>query len=53
MSQNVTSSWGGSRKLPYVFTGQVIYILMIVLKVETCYYTNNKDIFIYINDYIY
>ena len=32
MSQNVTSSWGGTRKLPYAFTEQGIYMLMTVLK---------------------
>ena len=32
MSQNVTSSWGGNRKLPYAFTEQGIYMLMTVLK---------------------
>lgn len=30
--QNVTSSWGGSRYLPYAFTEQGIYMLMTVLK---------------------
>ena len=34
MSQNVISSWGGSRKLPYAFTEQGIYMLMTVLKGE-------------------
>ena len=33
-SQNVTSSWGGVRKLPYAFTEQGIYMLMTVLKGE-------------------
>ena len=33
-SQNVTSSWGGSRKSPYAFTEQGIYMLMTVLKGE-------------------
>lgn len=33
-SQNVTSSWGGTRKLPYAFTEQGIYMLMTVLKGE-------------------
>ena len=33
-SQIVTSSWGGSRYLPYVFTEQGIYMLMTVLKGE-------------------
>ena len=32
MSQNVTSSWGGTRKLPYAFTEQGVYMLMTVLK---------------------
>ena len=32
MSQNVTSSWGGTRKLSNVFTEQGIYMLMSVLK---------------------
>ena len=32
MSQNVISSWGGNRKLPYAFTEQGIYMLMTVLK---------------------
>ena len=34
MSKNLTSSWGGSRKLPYAFTEQGIYMLMTVLKGE-------------------
>ena len=34
MSKNMTSSWGGTRKLPYVFTEQGIYMLMTVLKGE-------------------
>ena len=34
MSQNMTSSWGGTRKLPYAFTEQGIYMLMTVLKGE-------------------
>ena len=32
ISQNVISSWGGNRKLPYVFTEQGIYMLMTVLR---------------------
>lgn len=32
--KNFTSSWGGSRKLPYGFTEQGIYMLMTVLKDE-------------------
>lgn len=31
-SQNVTSSWGGTRYLPYAFTEEGIYMLMTVLK---------------------
>ena len=31
-SKNSTSSWGGSRYLPYAFTEQGIYMLMTVLK---------------------
>ena len=34
ISKNLTSSWGGVRKLPYVFTEQGIYMLMTVLKGE-------------------
>ena len=34
MSKNLTSSWGGRRKLPKVFTEQGIYMLMTVLKGE-------------------
>ena len=33
-SQNATSSWGGKRKLPYVFTEQGIYMLATVLRGE-------------------
>ena len=32
MSHFATSSWGGTRKLPYAFTEQGIYMLMTVLK---------------------
>lgn len=31
-SKKLTSSWGGTRKLPYAFTEQGIYMLMTVLK---------------------
>ena len=31
-SQNATSSWGGTRKLPYAFTEQGVYMLATVLK---------------------
>ena len=33
-SQNATSSWGGKRILPYVFTEQGIYMLATVLRGE-------------------
>ena len=33
-SKNLTSSWGGNRKLPFVFTEQGIYMLMTILKGE-------------------
>jgi len=33
-SKKLTSSWGGIRKLPYVFTEQGVYMLMTVLKGE-------------------
>ena len=32
ISQNAISSWGGTRKLPYVFTEQGVYMLATVLK---------------------
>lgn len=32
MSKKSTSSWGGTRKLPYAFTEQGVYMLMTVLK---------------------
>lgn len=34
MSKNLTSNWGGTRKLPFVFTEQGVYMLMTVLKGE-------------------
>lgn len=34
MCKNFTSSWGGTRHLPYAFTEQGIYMLMTVLKGE-------------------
>lgn len=34
ISKKLTSNWGGTRKLPYVFTEQGIYMLMTVLKGE-------------------
>lgn len=32
MSQNAISNWGGTRKLPYAFTEQGVYMLATVLK---------------------
>ena len=32
MSKNLTSRWGGTRKCPYAFTEQGVYMLMAVLK---------------------
>ncbi|MBQ9592907.1 MAG: ORF6N domain-containing protein [Lachnospiraceae bacterium] len=34
MSKKSTSSWGGRRKLPYVFTEQGLYMLMTILRGE-------------------
>jgi hypothetical protein len=34
MCKNFTSRWGGTRKMPYAFTEQGIYMLMTVLKGE-------------------
>lgn len=40
MSQNVTSSWGGTRKLPYVFTEHGILMLSSVLNSEKAVQVN-------------
>lgn len=40
MSQNATSSWGGTRKLPYAFTEQGIAMLSSVLKAQTAVEVN-------------
>lgn len=40
MSQNATSSWGGTRKLPYTFTEQGIAMLSSVLKSKTAVEVN-------------
>lgn len=37
-SKILTSSWGGTRKLPYAFTEQGVYMLMTVLKGELATY---------------
>ena len=39
-SQNVTSSWGGDRRLPYAFTEQGIAMLSSVLKSQTAVEAN-------------
>ena len=39
-SQNVTSSWGGDRRLPYAFTEQGIAMLSSVLKSQTAVEVN-------------
>jgi phage regulator Rha-like protein len=40
ISQNVTSSWGGSRKLPFAFTEQGVAMLSSVLNSETAIEVN-------------
>ena len=40
ISQNATSSWGGTRKLPYAFTEQGIAMLSSVLKSQTAVEVN-------------
>lgn len=40
ISQNVTSSWGGTRKLPYVFTEQGVAMLSSVLRSKKAIQTN-------------
>ena len=40
MSQKATSSWGGTRKLPYAFTEQGIAMLSSVLKSQTAVEVN-------------
>lgn len=44
ISQNVTSSWGGTRKLPYAFTEQGVAMLSSVLKSETAIEVNIRII---------
>jgi len=39
-SQNVTSSWGGRRKFPHVFTEQGVAMLPSVLNSETAFAVN-------------
>jgi phage regulator Rha-like protein len=44
ISQNVTSSWGGSRKLPYAFTKQGVAMLSSVLNSKTAIGVNIRII---------
>ncbi len=44
ISQNVTSSWGGTRKLPYAFTEQGVAMLSSVLNSETAIEVNIRTI---------
>lgn len=46
-SQNVTSSWGGRRTLPYVFTEQGVAMLSSVLNSETAIRVNIQIIRIF------
>lgn len=54
-SKNLTSSWGGSRYLPYAFTEQRIYMLMTVLKGDLAYneiYQQAKNTIFIVDNYI-
>lgn len=44
MSQNATSSWGGRRKLPYVFTEQGVAMLSSILNSDTAIEVNIRII---------
>ena len=44
ISQNVTSSWGGTRKVPYAFTEQGVAMLSSVLNSETAIEVNIRII---------
>lgn len=44
ISQNVTSSWGGTRKLPYAFTEQGVAMLSSVLNSDTAIEVNIRII---------
>lgn len=48
MSQNATSSWGGTRKLPYAFTEQGIAMLSSVLKSKTAVEVNIRIMWAFI-----
>ena len=43
ISQNVTSIWGGTRKLPYAFTEQGVAMLSSVLNSETAIRSKYQD----------
>ena len=53
-SQNATSSWGGSRKLPYAFTEHGVLQLANVLKSERATQMSIKiiEVFVSIRDYL-
>jgi hypothetical protein len=53
-SQNATSSWGGSRKLPYAFTEHGILQLANVLKSERAAQMSIKiiEVFVSLRDYL-
>jgi phage regulator Rha-like protein len=44
ISQNVTSSWGGTRKMPYAFTEQGVAMLSSILNSETAIEVNIRII---------
>ncbi|MCB0710448.1 MAG: ORF6N domain-containing protein, partial [Chitinophagaceae bacterium] len=44
ISQNVTSSWGGTRKLPYAFTEQGVAMLSSILNSDTAIEVNIRII---------
>lgn len=54
MCKNFTSSWGGTRKMPYAFTEQGVYMLMTVLKGELAVSQSKKLIRLFkqMKDYI-
>ena len=61
MCKNCTSSWGGTRKIPYAFTEQGIYMLMTVLKGDLAIkqskslirlFKNMKDYIVESNNYV-
>ena len=45
MCKKCTSSWGGTRKLPYAFTEQGVYMLMSVLKGDLAIQQRSVKIF--------